>query len=144
MIILDLDDHNNYVDNNGWLNKVIDDWSQEDTIDWLIYAALYLGQNYSSIQHSLAINGRDLLLLTKHDFEMHDSTYGDKLYDLLHSQKNHNNRKYSFIHTLFNNSFTYSKFTLYINYRKYQKIHDLISLSFLSINISAIIINPCM
>ncbi|KAG8040386.1 hypothetical protein G9C98_000957 [Cotesia typhae] len=89
--VLDLDDHNNHVDNNGWLNKVIDDWSQEDTIDWLIYAALYLGQNYSSIQHSLAINGRDLLLLTKHDFEMHDSTYGDKLYDLLHSQKNHSN-----------------------------------------------------
>ncbi|XP_008546155.1 ETS-related transcription factor Elf-5 [Microplitis demolitor] len=86
-----LDDYCDNADNNGWLSKLIDDWTQEDTIDWLMYAALYLGQSYSSIQHSLAIAGRDLLLLTKHDFKMHDFKYGDQLYDLLHSQKNYDN-----------------------------------------------------
>ncbi|XP_057323183.1 ETS-related transcription factor Elf-5-like [Microplitis mediator] len=86
-----LDDYCDDADNNGWLSKLIEEWTQEDTIDWLMYAALYLGQSYSSIQHSLAIAGRDLLLLSKRDFKMHDFNYGDKLYDLLHSQKNYDN-----------------------------------------------------
>ncbi|XP_057323170.1 ETS-related transcription factor Elf-5-like [Microplitis mediator] len=86
-----LDDYCDDADNNGWLSKLIEEWTQEDTIDWLMYAALYLGQSYSSIQHSLAMAGRDLLLLSKRDFKMHDCNYGDKLYDLLHSQRHTGN-----------------------------------------------------
>lgn len=58
-------------------------------------AALHIGQPYSSIQHGLAIPGKDLLLLTRQNFIFHDPNYGDKLYDLLHSQRVSNCREYS-------------------------------------------------
>ncbi|XP_034948794.1 ETS-related transcription factor Elf-5-like [Chelonus insularis] len=84
------DDNDIYYENSNWSNKLIINWNQEDTINWLMYAALYLGQSYSSIQHSLAIPGKDLILLSKQDFLIHDPDYGDKLYDLLHSQRTDN------------------------------------------------------
>ncbi|KAK0159348.1 hypothetical protein PV328_010234 [Microctonus aethiopoides] len=75
------------VDGNDWSNKSIKEWRQGDTINWLMSAALHIGQPYSSIQHGLAIPGKDLLLLTRQNFIFHDPNYGDKLYDLLHSQR---------------------------------------------------------
>ncbi|XP_051169190.1 ETS homologous factor-like isoform X1 [Leptopilina boulardi] len=77
-------------DGAGWSEKPIKDWCQEETINWLISAASHMGQSYSSIQHSLAIPGKDLITLTRNDFIAHDSIYGERLYDLLHSQRNSN------------------------------------------------------
>ena len=76
------------VDGAGWSEKPVKNWCQEETINWLISAASHMGQSYSSIQHSLAIPGKDLITLTRKDFIAHDSVYGERLYDLLHSQKN--------------------------------------------------------
>ncbi|XP_011298251.1 ETS-related transcription factor Elf-5 [Fopius arisanus] len=74
-------------DGNAWSTKPIKEWSQGDTINWLMSAASHMGQAYCSIQHTLAIPGRDLITLTKQDFIFHDRAYGDKLYELLHSQR---------------------------------------------------------
>lgn len=57
-------------------------------------AASYMGQPYSSIQHSLAVSGKELVTFTRQDFINYDSMYGDRLYDLLHSQRVSNLRTY--------------------------------------------------
>ncbi|XP_033218180.1 ETS homologous factor-like [Belonocnema kinseyi] len=80
-------------DGAGWSEKPIKDWCQEETINWLISAASHMGQLYSSIQHSLAIPGKDLVTLTRSDFIAHDAIYGERLYDLLHSQRNSNSTR---------------------------------------------------
>ncbi|XP_012279589.1 ETS-related transcription factor Elf-5 isoform X2 [Orussus abietinus] len=74
------------IDSAGWFDKPIRDWSQEETINWLMSAATHMEQPYSSIQNSLAIPGRDLIALSRDNFIAHDPVYGERLYDLLHSQ----------------------------------------------------------
>lgn len=74
------------IDGTGWSDKPIGNWCQEETINWLMSAASYMGQPYSSIQHSLAVPGKEIVTFTRQDFINHDPVYGDRLYDLLHSQ----------------------------------------------------------
>ncbi|KAK2585913.1 hypothetical protein KPH14_010497 [Odynerus spinipes] len=78
---------NEDIDGTGWYGKPIKCWSQEETISWLISAASFIRQPYSSIQHSLAVSGEQLAGMTRNDFLFHDPVYGDKLYCLLHSQR---------------------------------------------------------
>ncbi|XP_029668314.1 ETS-related transcription factor Elf-5-like isoform X4 [Formica exsecta] len=75
------------IDGTGWSDKPIKNWCQEETINWLMSAASYMGQPYSSIQHSLAVSGKELVTFTRQDFINYDPIYGDQLYDLLHSQR---------------------------------------------------------
>ncbi|KAL6420750.1 hypothetical protein ACFW04_013868 [Cataglyphis niger] len=75
------------IDGTGWSDKPIKNWCQEETINWLMSAASYIGQPYSSIQHSLAVSGKELVTFTRQDFINYDPIYGDRLYDLLHSQR---------------------------------------------------------
>lgn len=79
-------DETNEIDGTGWSDKPIRNWCQEETINWLMSAASYIGQPYSLIQHSLAVPGNELVTFTKNDFINHDPMYGERLYDLLHSQ----------------------------------------------------------
>ncbi|KOC60885.1 ETS-related transcription factor Elf-5, partial [Habropoda laboriosa] len=79
-------DENNEIDGTGWSYKPIRNWCQEETINWLMFAASDIGQPYSMIQHSLALPGNELVTFTKEDFINHDPAYGARLYDLLHSQ----------------------------------------------------------
>lgn len=79
-------DENNEIDGTGWSDKPVRNWCQEETINWLISAASYIGQPYSLIQQSLAVPGHDLVTFTRDDFINHDPIYGNRLYDLLHSQ----------------------------------------------------------
>lgn len=81
-----LGDENDEIDGTGWSDKPIKEWCQEETINWLMSAAFYIGQPYGSIQHSLAVPGSELVTFTKDDFIIHDPVYGNRLYDLLHSQ----------------------------------------------------------
>ncbi|XP_063979844.1 ETS homologous factor-like isoform X2 [Diachasmimorpha longicaudata] len=81
--LMDSDDKD---DGDAWSTKRIEDWSQGDTINWLMSAASHMGQSYCSIQQTLAMPGKELLTLTKKDFIFHDQDYGEKLYDHLHSQ----------------------------------------------------------
>jgi len=74
------------IDGTGWSDKPVRNWCQEETINWLMSAASYMGQPYSSIQHSLAVPGKEIVTFTRQDFINHDPIYGDQLYDLLHSQ----------------------------------------------------------
>ncbi|GAB1862706.1 ETS homologous factor [Camponotus japonicus] len=75
------------IDGTGWSDKPIKNWCQEETINWLMSAASYIGQPYSSIQHSLAVSGKELVTFGRQDFINYDPIYGDRLYDLLHSQR---------------------------------------------------------
>ena len=79
-------EENNEIDGTGWSDKPVRDWCQEETINWLMSAASYIGQPYSMIQHSLAVPGNELVTFSRGDFINHDSMYGERLYDLLHSQ----------------------------------------------------------
>lgn len=81
------------MDGNDWSSKPIKNWSQEDTINWLMSAASHMGQSYSSIQHSLAVPGKDLVKMSRQTFLANDPTYGDRLYDMLHSQRISNLRE---------------------------------------------------
>ncbi|XP_043268415.1 ETS-related transcription factor Elf-5-like isoform X2 [Venturia canescens] len=81
------DDEGELDDGNDWSSKPIKNWSQEDTINWLMSAALHMGQPYSSIQHSLAVPGQNLIGMSRQQFLMNDPIYGDRLYDMLHSQR---------------------------------------------------------
>ncbi|XP_039314098.1 ETS-related transcription factor Elf-5 isoform X2 [Solenopsis invicta] len=81
-----LGDETEEIDGTGWSDKPIRSWCQEETINWLMSAASYMGQPYSSIQHSLAVPGKEIVTFTRQDFINHDPVYGDQLYDLLHSQ----------------------------------------------------------
>ncbi|XP_011501916.1 PREDICTED: ETS homologous factor-like [Ceratosolen solmsi marchali] len=74
------------VDGTGWSSKPIEDWCQEETINWLMTAASCLGQSYGSIQQGLALPGKDLAALGRHDFVARDPVYGERLYNLLHTQ----------------------------------------------------------
>lgn len=74
------------VDGNGWTTKPIEEWCQEETINWLMSAAYLLGQSYSSIQHNLVLPGKDLVALSRHDFIARDPMYGERLYNMLHTQ----------------------------------------------------------
>lgn len=74
------------VDGANWSSKPIEDWCQEETINWLMMAASCLGQNYSSIQQNLALPGKELLSLSRHDFVARDPVFGERLYNLLHTQ----------------------------------------------------------
>ncbi|XP_014217921.2 uncharacterized protein LOC106646391, partial [Copidosoma floridanum] len=74
------------VDSSAWSTKPVEEWCQEDTINWLMMASSCLGQNYSSIQQALALPGKDLVTLSRHDFVARDPVYGDRLYNMLHSQ----------------------------------------------------------
>ncbi|XP_015119691.1 uncharacterized protein LOC107042943 isoform X1 [Diachasma alloeum] len=74
-------------DGYAWSTKRIEDWSQGDTINWLMSAASHMGQPYCSIQQTLAMPGKELTTLTKRDFILHDQAYGEKLYEQLHSQR---------------------------------------------------------
>ncbi|RLU17135.1 hypothetical protein DMN91_011204 [Ooceraea biroi] len=78
------------IDGTGWSDKPVKNWCQEETINWLMSAASYMGQPYSSIQHSLAVPGKEIVTFTRQDFINHDPIYGDQLYDLLHSQHGSN------------------------------------------------------
>ncbi|XP_017762133.1 PREDICTED: ETS-related transcription factor Elf-5-like [Eufriesea mexicana] len=80
------DDENNEIDGTGWSEKPIKNWSQDETINWLMFAGSYIGQPYRLIEQSLAVPGNELITFTKDDFINHDPMYGDLLYDLLHSQ----------------------------------------------------------
>lgn len=82
------------IDGTGWSDKPIKNWCQEETINWLMSAASYIGQPYSSIQHSLAVSGKELVTFGRQDFINYDPIYGDRLYDLLHSQRVSNLRTY--------------------------------------------------
>ncbi|XP_076618867.1 ETS-related transcription factor Elf-5 isoform X1 [Colletes latitarsis] len=84
------DENNEVIDGTGWSDKPIRNWCQEETINWLMSAASYIGQPYSLIQHSLAVPGNELVTFTRNDFINHDPIYGDRLYGLLHSQPNSN------------------------------------------------------
>lgn len=75
------------IDGTGWSDKPIKNWCQEETINWLMSAASYIGQPYSSIQHSLAVSGKELVTFARQDFMNYDPIYGNQLYDLLHSQR---------------------------------------------------------
>ncbi|KAG7202400.1 hypothetical protein KM043_018716 [Ampulex compressa] len=77
-------------DGTGWSEKPVESWCQEETMNWLMYAAFYMGQRYCSIQYSLGVPGRELVTFTKDDFIRHDPVYGSRLYDLLHSQRTSN------------------------------------------------------
>ena len=79
-------DENNEIDGAGWSDKPVRNWCQEETINWLISAASYIGQPYGLIQQSLAVPGHELVTFTRDDFINHDPLYGNRLYDLLHSQ----------------------------------------------------------
>ncbi|XP_066592867.1 ETS homologous factor-like isoform X2 [Prorops nasuta] len=81
-----LGDEAEEVDGTGWTDKPIKNWCRDETINWLISAASYMGQPYSSIQQSLALPGKELVILSRENFITHDPIYGEKLYDLLHSQ----------------------------------------------------------
>ncbi|OXU29649.1 hypothetical protein TSAR_003078 [Trichomalopsis sarcophagae] len=74
------------VDGANWSSKPIEDWCQDETINWLMTAASCLGQNYGSIQQNLALPGKELLSLSRHDFVARDPVFGDRLYNLLHTQ----------------------------------------------------------
>lgn len=88
------DDKCKEIDGTGWLDKPVKNWCQEETINWLMSAASYMGQPYSSIQHSLAVSGKELVKFTRQDFINYDPLYGNRLYDLLHSQRELNLRTY--------------------------------------------------
>lgn len=79
-------DENNEVDGTGWSDKSVRDWCQNETINWLMSAASYIGQPYGLIQTSLAVPGNELVTFTRDDFIYHDPIYGERLYELLHSQ----------------------------------------------------------
>lgn len=87
MLFSSIGNENEQLDGTGWLDKPIKNWCQEETINWLMSAASYIGQPYSSIQHSLAVPGKEIVTFTREDFINHDPIYGDLLYDLLHSQR---------------------------------------------------------
>lgn len=70
----------------SWASKPIEDWSQEETINWLMMAASCLGQSYGTIQQALALPGKELAALGRHDFIARDPVYGERLYNLLHTQ----------------------------------------------------------
>ena len=74
------------VDGTGWASKPIEDWCQEETINWLMMAASCHGQSYGSIQQGLALPGKELAALSRHDFVARDPVYGERLYNLLHTQ----------------------------------------------------------
>jgi len=80
-------DESEEIDGTGWSDKPIRTWCQEETINWLMSAASYIGQPYSSIQHSLAVSGKEIVTFTREDFINHDPVFGDRLYNLLHSQR---------------------------------------------------------
>ncbi|XP_011684476.1 PREDICTED: ETS-related transcription factor Elf-5-like isoform X2 [Wasmannia auropunctata] len=82
-----LGDENEEIDGTGWSDKPIRSWCQEETINWLMSAAAYIGQPYSCIQHSLAVSGKEIVTFTREDFINHDPVYGERLYNLLHSQR---------------------------------------------------------
>ncbi|XP_020297364.1 ETS-related transcription factor Elf-5-like [Pseudomyrmex gracilis] len=82
-----LGDESEEIDGTGWSDKPIRNWCQEETINWLMSAASYIGQPYSSIQHSLAVSGKELVTFTRQDFINHDPAYGERLHDLLYSQR---------------------------------------------------------
>ncbi|KAF3429531.1 hypothetical protein E2986_13262 [Frieseomelitta varia] len=94
-------DETNEIDGTGWSDKPIRNWCQEETINWLMSAASYIGQPYSLIQHSLAVPGNELVTFTKNDFINHDPMYGERLYDLLHSQHISNIRMYYYKSKIF-------------------------------------------
>jgi ETS factor family protein len=73
-------------DCRGWSSKSIEDWNQEETINWLMMASTCIGQSYSSIQQSLALPGKELLSLSRRDFIERDPVYGERLYNFLHTQ----------------------------------------------------------
>lgn len=87
MSFSDEGDESEEIDGTGWSDKPIRSWCQEETINWLMSAASYIGQPYSSIQHSLAVPGKEIVTFTRQDFINHDPVYGSRLYDLLHSQR---------------------------------------------------------
>ncbi|KYM93543.1 ETS homologous factor, partial [Cyphomyrmex costatus] len=80
-------DEGDEIDGTGWSDKPIRTWCQDETINWLMSAASYIGQPYSSIQHSLAVSGKEIVTFTREDFINHDPAYGERLYNLLHSQR---------------------------------------------------------
>ena len=79
-------EENSYMDGVSWSSKPIETWTQEDSIGWLMMAASCMCQSYSQIQQSLALPGKQLLSLSKSDFVAQDPIYGEKLYNMLHSQ----------------------------------------------------------
>lgn len=91
-LMCSIDDENNEIDGTGWSEKPIKNWSQDETINWLMFAGSYIGQPYRLIEQSLAVPGNELITFTKDDFINHDPMYGDLLYDLLHSQHISNRR----------------------------------------------------
>ncbi|XP_033326092.1 ETS-related transcription factor Elf-5 isoform X2 [Megalopta genalis] len=87
----DFGEETNEIDGTGWPDKPVRNWCQEETINWLMFAASTIGQPYSSIQHSLAVPGNELITFTRNDFINHDPIYGNQLYNLLHSQQHISN-----------------------------------------------------
>ncbi|XP_076642934.1 uncharacterized protein LOC143353460 [Halictus rubicundus] len=87
----DFGEENIEIDGTGWYHKPVRSWCQEETINWLMSAASVIGQPYSLIQHSLAVPGNELVTFTRNNFINHDPEYGDKLYNLLHSQQHMSN-----------------------------------------------------
>lgn len=87
----DFGEENIEIDSTGWLHKPVKSWCQEETISWLMSAASVIGQPYSSIQHSLAVPGNELVTFTRNDFMNHDPIYGNQLHNLLHSQQHISN-----------------------------------------------------
>ncbi|XP_029159036.1 ETS-related transcription factor Elf-5-like [Nylanderia fulva] len=83
--------YNREMDGTGWPDKPIRNWCQEETMEWFMSAAAYLGQQFSSF-HSFAVSGEELVTFTRQDFINHEPLYGDQLYDLLHSQRTSNMR----------------------------------------------------
>ena len=93
VVIFAGDDGVDLEDGNDWSSKPIKNWNQEDTINWLMSAASHMSQPYSSIQQSLAIPGKELVKMSRQKFLQCDPIYGDRLYDMLHSQNVSNLRK---------------------------------------------------
>ncbi|XP_017886922.1 ETS-related transcription factor Elf-5-like isoform X2 [Ceratina calcarata] len=78
-------DDDNEIDGTGWSAKPVAEWSQEETIHWLMYAASCIRQPYGLIQNSLAVPGNQLIHFTRDEFISRDPMFGNRLYDLLPS-----------------------------------------------------------
>ncbi|XP_015603725.1 ETS homologous factor-like [Cephus cinctus] len=82
--LADKDDMSN--DGVAWSEKSVKHWSRRDSAGWLLNSSKRLGQPYRSISDSLCVPGQDLISMTKDDFKLYDEVYGERLYDILHSE----------------------------------------------------------
>lgn len=69
----------------GWSSKPYADWSRDETTEWIMEAARWLGIPYSMIQQGLVLPGKELSSLSRHDFAGLDPVNGERFYSLLHS-----------------------------------------------------------